>query len=562
MLAGIFSFLTGIGLLLFGVQFMGSSMEKLLGANFRKKINKFAGNRFSSFSLGTVITFALQSSTASTAMFVSFAGAGIISLFQGINLIIGCNVGTAISSFLLAFESINIVEIIASFALVGFIVNLFAKDNVTVRNIGNTLIGFGILFGGLVLISNGTSVFKTIEGFDTFILGFSNPFVLILVGIVITAILQSSFGAFAIIISLMATGGANGFSLLSACYLVYGINIGTCLTTVIAGYSTNTDGKRVAWFHAIFNILGTIVFSLLTAFTPWTSWLSNIVTIPSLQVLLVNLIFNTVMAVICLALATPLTNLTKLLVRRSKKEIESAYTIRTSELSIPTIAIKKLNLGMKKLFDEFASVFGKLDDYMFNDTVSPKALKQNIQTLRKDADKVASNALKLSSNSSFQTPKDAKDIIFVQSSVKKIKAILYDIDRIIPQMLLDDKKLTFSKTRQYTLTEAFEKIQLILVKLSEIFDNFYNENLEYDCAKSSSEIMDIAEEISYLKNNDKKQTLAYMTKVDTPMYNNFLNIMNEIADIKNVLIDISMSAINFFENENNSISSNQTNGGE
>lgn len=562
MLAGIFSFLTGIGLLLFGVQFMGSSMEKLLGANFRKKINKFAGNRFSSFGLGTVITFVLQSSTASTAMFVGFAGAGIITLFQGINLIIGCNVGTAISSFLLAFESINIVEIIASFALVGFIVNLFAKDNVTVKNIGNTLIGFGILFGGLVLISNGTSVFKAIEGFDSFILSFSNPFLLIIVGIVITAILQSSFGAFAIIISLMATSGANGFSLLSACYLVYGINIGTCITTVIAGYSTNTDGKRVAWFHAIFNILGTIIFSLLTAFTPWVEWFASIVTIPSLQVLLVNLIFNVVMAIICLPLASPLTKLTKLVVRRSKKEIESAYTIRTSELSTPTIALKKLNYGMKKLFEEFTSAFEKLDSYMFNDTKNPKMLKQSLLILRKNADKVASNSLKLSSNSSFQSPKDAKDIIFVQKSVEKIKLILDDIDRIIPQMLLEDKKLVFSKTRQYTLTEAFEKINLILSKLSEIYENFYNENVEYDCAKTSSEIIDISEEITFLKTNDKRQTVKYMTMVDTPMYNNFLSIMNEIADIKNVLIDISMSAINFFEIENEKLEIETTKVGE
>ena len=189
-------------------------------------------------------------------------------------------------------------------------------------------------------------------------------------------------------------------------------------------------------------------------------------------------------------------------------------------------------------------------------------LKQNMLILRKNADKVASNSLKLSSNSSFQSPNDAKDIIFVQKSVEKIKLILDDIDRIIPQMLLEDKKLVFSKTRQYTLTEAFEKINLILSKLSEIYENFYNENVEYDCAKTSSEIIDISEEITFLKTNDKRQTVKYMTMVDTPMYNNFLSIMNEIADIKNVLIDISMSAINFFEVENEKLEIETTKVGE
>lgn len=129
-------------------------------------------------------------------------------------------------------------------------------------------------------------------------------------------------------------------------------------------------------------------------------------------------------------------------------------------------------------------------------------------------------------------------------------------------MLLEDKKIVFSKSRQYTLTKAFEKINLILSKLGEIYENFYNENVDYDCAKTSSEIIDIAEEITFLKTNDKRQTVKFMTTVDTPMYNNFLSIMNEIADIKNVLIDISMGAINFFETEHETVETNLTKVGE
>ena len=108
---------------------MGQSFEKLVGANFRKKLNKFAGNRFSSFTFGNLLTFILQSSTATTAMFVGFAGAGIISLFQGIGLIIGCNVGTAASSFILIFDSFNVVEILAGFVFIGLMVKIFAKSN-------------------------------------------------------------------------------------------------------------------------------------------------------------------------------------------------------------------------------------------------------------------------------------------------------------------------------------------------------------------------------------------------------------------------------------------------
>lgn len=548
MVSAIFLFLTGIGLLLFGVQFMGQSLEKLLGANFRKKINKFAGNRFSSFGLGTIITFVLQSSTASTAMFVGFAGAGIITLFQGINLIIGCNVGTAISAFLLAFESIDVVVIIASFALVGVVINLFAKNSPTLKNVGNTLIGFGILFAGLVMISNGTDYFKSLSGFDAFILSFKNPFLLIIVGALITALLQSSFGSFAIIISLMATSTGAGFDIVSACYLVYGVNIGTCLTTIITGYSTNTDGKRVAWFHLIFNLIGTIIFTILTLFVPWTKVLTNIVTNTTLQVLFVNLIFNIVTAIITLTFAKTCTKLTKLLIRRSKKEIQSAFTIRSGELETPTLAIKKLNFGALKLLEDYNSCFDKLNTYLLSSEVkNPKALKQNLLVLEHNCDAVFSNTVKISSQTQIQ---DQRNIIFVQHFVNNLKNITQNINNVIGQNVVDGQRLTIKVRQKNTLKKIFENLDKINSLLNNIFENYYNENYSFKCYEFVDQILDIEEEISALKSNDKRvSTFAYSQKSEKDTGNNIFNIMNELSDLKNSLVDIAVNTLVFFDDE-------------
>ena len=544
LVSSIFIFLAGIGVLLFGVHFMGTSMEKLLGANFRKKINKYAGNRFSCFGFGTLITFALQSSTASTAIFVSFASAGIITLFQGISLIIGCNVGTAISSFLLAFQSINLIEILASLVLVGVLMTSLAKNNVLVKNIGNALIGFGILFAGLVLVENGTAYFKTLDVFNNFILSLQNPFLLILIGTLLTVVLQSSLGSFAVLISLMATTGEAGLSVLSACYLVYGVNIGTCLTSIIAGISSGTDGKRVAYFHLLFNVLGTILFTILTLFTPLSTWI-GLIQNPALQVLTLNLVFNLTTAIITIPFVTPLKKFMKLIVRRSKKEISNDYLIRSSELESPTLAIKKLNFQLTKLLDEYIYVFKLLNDYVLvNDTKNPKTLKKKLTELDENCARVYANSVKISGALLSQ---DSKNIIFAQQTVSMLQYILENYNKIISQMIVDDKKLSFGARRKAMLQSMFGKLNQIYSIDKEIYQNLYNENSSFDCELAVNKILEITDELSYFKTNDKRQIIYSLARYKTEVHTNIMTIINELADMKNSLLDMSVASLSFFD---------------
>ena len=546
MLSAIFTFLTGVGILLFGVKYMGQSFEKLVGANFRKKLNKFAGNRFSSFTFGNLLTFILQSSTATTAMFVGFAGAGIISLFQGIGLIIGCNVGTAASSFILIFDSFNVVEILAGFVFIGLMVKIFAKSNELVKNIGDALIGFGILFAGLILISSATAVFKTIDGFENFILAFTNPALLIFVGTIVSMLLQSSCGTLAIIIPLLATSSSAGMSLVSATYLIIGLNLGACFTPIIISLSTNTDGKRVAWFHLIFNVIGAIIFTLLTLLTPWVDWLGGLVKDPAIFVLLVNLIFNLLTAMITLPLAKPLCSLMKILVKRSKKEIESPYTIRTTELDSPNIAMKKLNFQLKKLLEQYSTCFDSLRDYVLvNDTKVPKNLNKKIAKLKENADIIYSNSIRISG---LITHNDQKTIIFVHETINNFRDIYENYSLIVGNMLLNDKKISFGSRRKEKLSSAFDKIKVMYNLTSEIFENLYDENSSYDCASTVQKILDLSNELSSFKMEDKRYVVSSLAqKNQVTNYSNTMNIINEIADLKNSLTDMSVNSLGFFD---------------
>ncbi len=465
-------------------------------------------------------------------------------MFQGISLIIGCNVGTAISSFLLAFQSINLIEILASLVLVGVLMTSLAKNNVLVKNIGNALIGFGILFAGLVLVENGTAYFKTLDVFNNFILSLQNPFLLILIGTLLTVVLQSSLGSFAVLISLMATTGEAGLSVLSACYLVYGVNIGTCLTSIIAGISSGTDGKRVAYFHLLFNVLGTILFTILTLFTPLSTWI-GLIQNPALQVLTLNLVFNLTTAIITIPFVTPLKKFMKLIVRRSKKEIPNDYLIRSSELESPTLAIKKLNFQLTKLLDEYIYVFKLLNDYVLvNDTKNPKTLKKKLTELDENCARVYANSVKISGALLSQ---DSKNIIFAQQTVSMLQYILENYNKIISQMIVDDKKLSFGARRKAMLQSMFGKLNQIYNIDKEIYQNLYNENSSFDCELAVNKILEITDELSYFKTNDKRQIIYSLARNKTEVHTNIMTIINELADMKNSLLDMSVASLSFFD---------------
>ena len=235
----------------------------------------------------------------------------------------------------------------------------------------------------------------------------------------------------------------------------------------------------------------------------------------------------------------------KLVVRRSKKEISNDYLIRSSELESPTLAIKKLNFQLTKLLDEYIYVFKLLNDYVLvNDTKNPKTLKKKLTELDENCARVYANSVKISGALLSQ---DSKNIIFAQQTVSMLQYILENYNKIISQMIVDDKKLSFGARRKAMLQSMFGKLNQIYSIDKEIYQNLYNENSSFDCELAVNKILEITDELSYFKTNDKRQIIYSLARNKTEVHTNIMTIINELADMKNSLLDMSVASLSFFD---------------
>ena len=259
----------GLALFLLGMNSMGDGLEKSCGDKMKKILEKLTSNRFIGVLVGMFITMIIQSSSATTVMVVGFVNASMMSLTQAVWVIMGANIGTTITGQLVALD---IGWIAPFFAFIGVIMMLFIK-NVKVNEIGKVLCGFGVLFIGLNMMSSSMAPLRENEAFIGLMSKFSNPLLGILMGIIFTAIIQSSSASVAILQALAISGVV---SLDSAVYILFGQNIGTCATALLASIGTNRAAKRTMLIHLIFNVLGTTLFTIICLVTPLTSFVSNL----------------------------------------------------------------------------------------------------------------------------------------------------------------------------------------------------------------------------------------------------------------------------------------------
>lgn len=255
----------GLGLFLFGMKLMSDGLEKAAGARMRSILEFFTKNRFIGMLVGIIVTAIVQSSSATTVMVVSFVNSGLMNLFQAAGVILGANIGTTVTGQLIAF---NLSEIAPLFVITGVLMTMFSKK-LNVKRVGEVVLGFGILFMGLSAMSGAMSSLRESPHIVNILQSLSNPFLAILVGFIITAILQSSSATIGIII-LMASQGLLHFAICP--FLILGCNMGSCVSALIASLGGKKDAKRAAWIHFLFNLIGSaiILIVLLFALEPLT----------------------------------------------------------------------------------------------------------------------------------------------------------------------------------------------------------------------------------------------------------------------------------------------------
>ena len=280
--------LGGLALFLYGMQMMSSGLENVAGNKMKQILEKLTANRFIGVLVGAGITAVIQSSSATTVMVVGFVNSGMMTLHQAVWIIMGANIGTTITGQLIALDVGAFAPIIA-FIGVGLIVFLKSEK---LHHIGSILAGLGVLFIGMDMMSGAMKPLANSEEFVGLLTKFENPVLGILAGTVFTALIQSSSASVGILQAL-ANSGVIGLG--SAAFVLFGQNIGTCVTALLASIGTNRNARRTTVIHISFNVIGTVIFTTLCLVTPIIAFMENLTpSNPSAQIANLHTTFNVV----------------------------------------------------------------------------------------------------------------------------------------------------------------------------------------------------------------------------------------------------------------------------
>ena len=347
-IANILSMAGGLGLFLFGIRTMGDGLENTAGAKLKRMLEVLTGNRFLAVLVGFVVTAIIQSSTATTVMVVGFVNAGMMTLAQAVGVIMGANIGTTVTSLLIA---LNFSSVAAASVLVGVILMLASKKTL-VKNLGSIFTGFGLLFLGIDLMSDSMAPLRESAGFMNFIVAVSDsplrPLFGILLGIVMTAVLQSSSASVGVLQTLAMQGLV---PLKFSVFVLFGQNIGTCLTALFSTVGAKKNSKRAAVIHLLFNLLGTGMFILIALLTPYIEWIEKISSDPMAQIAISHIVFNVVSTVVLFPFAKLLVKLSCLIVP-GKDDSESEMHCRFIDdrlLNTPPFAVMQVGKEVARM---------------------------------------------------------------------------------------------------------------------------------------------------------------------------------------------------------------------
>lgn len=442
----------GLSLFLFGMNIMGQALERKAGNKLKDLLAKMTNSKFKGFLTGLVITAVIQSSSATTVMVVGFVNSGLMTLRQAINVIMGANIGTTITSWILSLGDIDGSSVLITLlkptsftpilALVGIIFYMFLKDD-SKKDIGSILLGFATLMFGMDTMSNAVSGLANVPGFSNLFILFTNPLLGVLVGALLTAIIQSSSASVGILQALSSTGQVTYGA---AVPIIMGQNIGTCVTCLLSSIGTNKNARRAAVVHLLFNTIGTVV--ILTLFCI----IKTFVYIPLLSeqasmfgIALTHSIFN----VLCVMILLPMSALLEKLALRiiTDDKIKEKYDELDTRLFVtPTLALAQAKSSLSDMADTsrkaITMALKSVNNY--SDKLYEDILKQEDKNDRYE-DKIGTYLVDLSSKNNL-SESESKE-------VSKMLKIIGDLERIADHAInigqasreLRDKNLSLSE---------------------------------------------------------------------------------------------------------------------
>ena len=313
--------LGGLALFLYGMQMMSNGLETAAGNKMKQILEKLTSNRIKGVLVGAIITAVIQSSSATTVMVVGFVNTGLMTLNQAVWVIMGANIGTTITGQLIALDIGAIAPLIA---FLGVACIMFVK-NEKIRHISSIFAGLGVLFIGMDMMGDAMAPLQDSATFINFMTTFKNPLMGIAIGAIFTALIQSSSASVGILQALASTGM---IPLSSAVFILFGQNIGTCITAVLAAIGTRPNAKRTTIIHLMFNIIGTIIFTIISLTTPFVSIMEGITSDPVAQIANVHTTFNIITTLLLLPFGTYMAKLATRILPESQEESEQVQHLK------------------------------------------------------------------------------------------------------------------------------------------------------------------------------------------------------------------------------------------
>ena len=475
----------GLALFLFGMNAMGEGLSKMAGGRLETILEKLTSRRIYAVILGAAVTAVIQSSSATTVMVVGFVNSGIMQLTQAVGIIMGANVGTTITSWLLSLTGIEgnsiLIQLLkpSSFspvlAAIGIILTMTGKQSNKRKDIGNILLGFAILMFGMEAMSDSVLGLRDEPAFTGLLTTFSdNPLLGMVVGAVLTAIIQSSSASVGILQALCSTGAVN-FG--TAIPIIMGQNIGTCVTSLLSSVGASRNAKRASMLHLYFNLIGTglfmVVFYLLNYFLDF-AFLSEAVGPAGIAV--VHSLFNIGATIVLFPFSNVLVKLVTLTVRDSGAEHDGEQTALARTISIderflerPAFAAEicrqKVHQMAVDTSEAIHLALGVLMDYDKKRVAEVIALEDKIDDYE---DVLGSYLVKLSSRD--LSKRDSQSLTLMLHSISNLERIS-DHAKNIAESAVDihEKKLSFSKKASYELSVLCDAVRDISADTASVF---------------------------------------------------------------------------------------------
>ena len=370
--------LGGLGLFLYGMKLMGEGLELAAGSNLRTLLEKLTTNRFLGALVGVVVTAIIQSSTAVSVMCIGFVNATIMNIGQAMGVIMGATIGTTVTSVLL---SIRISDYAPLAIFIGAIMVMICKKN-NQKYIGQIIAGFGILFYGMSTMSQNLKPIAESEFFKNIITSVSNPIIGVIFGIIFAAVLQSSSAAVGV---LQALGAASALALPDSVYMVYGIHIGACVTAVISTIGATKAAKRTALSYVLFTALGTFLFALISAFTPFNSFIQNVTDSVPFQISLVHIISSIISTFVMLPCVDIIIKISTIIIPGEEEGEKEACRLKYVDerlLKTPPFAVSQVTKEIDRMGNLAKKNFAlSMKAFMNKDAAKIKEVEENEEVI-------------------------------------------------------------------------------------------------------------------------------------------------------------------------------------